>query len=148
MAQMVKNLPAVQETRVWSLSQGDPLKEGMATHSSILAWEIPRTEEPGGLQSTGSQRVRHDLVTKLPTTKEKASVLNICWEFGISSPVNNCKWGFPSAEKLFYGFSRWKQICFTGMSVLPVPSKGGIKKIKDRAWRWKRGEKKVGKRRG
>ena len=55
---MVKNLPAKQETRVQSLGLKDPLEEGMATHSSILAWRIPWTEEPGGLQSMGSQRVR------------------------------------------------------------------------------------------
>ena len=53
-----------QETWVQSLSREVPLGEEMETHSSILAWEIPRTEEPGGLQSMGSQRVRHDLVTK------------------------------------------------------------------------------------
>ena len=57
---MVKNLPAMQETQVLSLGREDPLEEGMATHSSILAWKIPWTEEPGGLQSMGSQRVRHD----------------------------------------------------------------------------------------
>jgi len=57
---MVKNLPAMQEARVQSLGQEDPLEKGMATLSSILAWEIPWTEEPGGLQSIGSQRVRHD----------------------------------------------------------------------------------------
>ena len=51
----VKNLPAVQETQVQSLGQEDPLEKGMATHSSILAWRIPWTEEPGGLQSMGSQ---------------------------------------------------------------------------------------------
>ena len=56
---MVKNLPAMQETQVRSLGWGDPLEKGMATHSSILAWTIPRTEEPGGLQSMESQRVRH-----------------------------------------------------------------------------------------
>ena len=56
----VKNLPAMQETQVLSLGWEDPLEEGMATHSSILAWTIPWTEEPGGLQSTGSQRVRRD----------------------------------------------------------------------------------------
>ena len=55
-AQMVKSPPAMQETRVWSLGQEDPLEEEMATHSSVLAWEIPWTEEPGGLQSMGSQR--------------------------------------------------------------------------------------------
>ena len=59
-AQMVKSLPAVQETWVQSLGQEDPLEKEMATHSRILAWRIPWTEEPGGLQSTGSQRVRHD----------------------------------------------------------------------------------------
>ena len=60
MAQTVKNLPAKWETRVQSLGQEDPLDMATATHSSILAWRIPRTEKPGGLQSMGSQRVRHD----------------------------------------------------------------------------------------
>ena len=60
MAQMVKNLPAMQETSVLSLSWEDPLEKGMATHSSILAWRIPETEEPGGLPSLGLHRVRHD----------------------------------------------------------------------------------------
>ena len=59
-AEMVKNLLALQETQVQPLGWEDPLEKGMATHSSILAWRIPRTEEPGGLQSTGLQRVRHD----------------------------------------------------------------------------------------
>ena len=54
---MIKNSPAMQETWVRSLGQEDPLEKGMATHSSILAWKITRTEEPGGLQSIGSQRV-------------------------------------------------------------------------------------------
>ena len=57
---MVKNLPAVQETKVRSLGQEDPLEKGMATHSSILAWRMPKTEEPGGLQSMGLQKVRQD----------------------------------------------------------------------------------------
>ena len=57
---MVKNLPTMWETRVQSLGQEDPLEKGVATHSGSLAWEIPRTEEPGGLQSMGLQRVRHD----------------------------------------------------------------------------------------
>ena len=59
-AQMVKNLPAVQETWVQSLGREDPLEKEMATHSSILAWRIPWTEEPRGLQSMGSQRVGHN----------------------------------------------------------------------------------------
>ena len=63
MAQWVKNLPSMQETQemqVLSLGQEDPLEDEMATHSNILAWEIPWTEEPGGLQSMGSQSVGHD----------------------------------------------------------------------------------------
>ena len=60
MAQTVKNLPAMQETQVLSLGWEDPLAKGMAAHSSSLAWRIPWTEEPGGLQSMGLQRVRHD----------------------------------------------------------------------------------------
>ena len=59
-AQVVKNLPAKQETGVWSLGGDDALEKEMATHSSILAWRIPWTEKPGGLQSMGLQRVRHD----------------------------------------------------------------------------------------
>ena len=58
-AQMVKNLPAMQETQVQSLGWEDPLEKGMETHSSILAWRIPWTEETGGLPSMGSQIVRH-----------------------------------------------------------------------------------------
>ena len=54
-AQTVKNLPAMQETRIRSLDQGDPLEKGMAIHSNILAWKIPWTEEAGGLQCVGSQ---------------------------------------------------------------------------------------------
>ena len=62
---MVKNLPAnAGETQVRSLGREDPLVKAMATHSSVLAWEIPWTEEPGGLQSMGSQTVGHDLMTK------------------------------------------------------------------------------------
>ena len=60
MAWMVKNLPAEPETWIQSLRWEDPLKKGMATHSSILVWRISWTEEPGRLQSMGSQRVGHD----------------------------------------------------------------------------------------
>ena len=62
-AQPVKNPPAMQETQVPSLGQEYPLEKRMATHFSILAWRIPRTEEPGRLQSMGLQRVRHDWAT-------------------------------------------------------------------------------------
>ena len=64
MAQTVKNLPAMQETWVQSLGWEDPLEKEMATHSNILAWRIPWTEEPGGLQSKGLQRVGPDLAVK------------------------------------------------------------------------------------
>ena len=60
MAETVKNLPAMKVIRVPSLGWEDPLEKEMATHSSILAWRIPLTEEPGGLQSMGSQRVGHN----------------------------------------------------------------------------------------
>ena len=60
MAQTVKNLPAMWETQIRSLGWEDPLEKGMATHSSILAWRIPWTKDPGRLQSMGLQRVRHD----------------------------------------------------------------------------------------
>ena len=64
-SQMVKNFPALQETQVWSLGQEDPLEEETATHSSILAWKIPWTEEPGRLQFMGSQRIGHNWVTNI-----------------------------------------------------------------------------------
>ena len=66
-AQMVKHLPTMQETWVWFLGGEDPQEKEMATRSSILAWRIPWTEEPGELQSTGSQRVGHDWVTNTHT---------------------------------------------------------------------------------
>ena len=64
---VVKNLPAIQETRVQSLGQQDPLDKGMVTHSSILTWKIPWTEEPGRLQSIGSRRVGHNWATNTVT---------------------------------------------------------------------------------
>ena len=66
---VVKNLPAVQESQVQSLDWKDPLEKRMAAHLSILAWRTPWTEEPGGLQSMGSQRVRHDGVTDTPNSQ-------------------------------------------------------------------------------
>ena len=65
--QMVKNLPAIQETQVWFLGHKDPLEKGMATNSRILAWRLPWMEEPSRLQSMGSQRVGHDWVTNTST---------------------------------------------------------------------------------
>ena len=68
LAQMVRNMPVERGTWVWSLCQEDTLEKGMVTHFSILAWRIPWTEEPGGLQSMGSQRVRHDWVINIFTS--------------------------------------------------------------------------------
>ena len=64
---MVKNLPATQKARVQSLGQEDPVEKGMAIHSSTLAWRIQWTEEPGGLQSVGSQSVGHDWASNTTT---------------------------------------------------------------------------------
>ena len=74
---MIKNLPAKQEMHVLSLGQEDPLEKEIATHSSILAWEIPWTEKPGGLQSMGLQRVGHDLATQSPPLHTNSYP---CWQ--------------------------------------------------------------------
>jgi len=102
-AQMVGNLPAMPETQVQNLGGEDPLEQEMATHSSILAWKIPWTEDPGGLQSIGLQRVRHDLATKLPLKSlqiinagekgnnkccgEKGMLLHCWWECKLMQPL-------------------------------------------------------------
>ena len=85
-AQTVKNLPVVQETWLWSLGWEDPLKEGMVTHSSILAWRIPM--EPGRLQSMGLQRVRRDWVTK--HTHGSWNAIPFCHSF-LKYYINSCK---------------------------------------------------------
>ena len=87
---MVKHLPVKQETRVQSLGGEERLEKEMATHASSLAWKIPWTEEPGGLQSKGSQRVEHDRVTTqqqqytLPCLKCIATG-NLCYSTGSSA---------------------------------------------------------------
>ena len=77
MAQMVKNPPVMQETWVQSLAREDPLEKGMATHSSIFAWRILRTEEAGGLLSMGSQSVGHDWETNIFTTFTTHVILRV-----------------------------------------------------------------------
>ena len=81
LAQTVKNLPPMRETWVWSLGPEDSLEKGMATHSSILAWEIPWTEEFGGLQSMGLQRVRHNWVTNTHSLRLPLGKSYCPWEF-------------------------------------------------------------------
>ena len=83
MAQMVKNLPAVQEIWVQSLGREDLLEKEMATHSSILAWRIPQTEEPDRLQSMGSQRVGHDRVTNIFTLKLVITQIPLVWQLSV-----------------------------------------------------------------
>ena len=84
MAQMIKNMPVMQQTQVWSQDQKDPLEKGMATHPSILAWRIPWREEPGGLQSLRSQRVTHNWMTNtglfIYYQQNKAKHLNTEWD--------------------------------------------------------------------
>ena len=75
-AQMVKNLPAIQETQVWSPGQKDPLEKRIATYSSILAWRIPWTEDPDRLQSMGSQRITHDWMNKHNNKTEASQLPN------------------------------------------------------------------------
>ena len=74
-AQLVKSVPPTWETQVWSLGGEDPLKKEMAIPSSILAWRIPWTEKPGGLQSMGSQRIRHDCVNNFPFLTQSITLL-------------------------------------------------------------------------
>ena len=108
-AQFVKNLPAVQETRVEFLGWEDPLEKGMATHSSILAWKIPWTEEPGRLQFVGSQRIGHDLVTKPPPPCVRQTLARIRHAFGPSRRLRS------SWER-----DTWKILYFNGLiSIIP-----------------------------
>ena len=94
-AQMVKRLPTMWETWVWSLGGEDPLEKEMAPHSSTLAWKIPWTEEPGRLQSMGSQRVGHDWGTKhclliLIVSDEISGICFVLFFLNYSSPVCIC----------------------------------------------------------
>ena len=110
MAQMVKTLSAVKETWVLSLGQEDPLKKGMAIHCSILAWRIPRTEEPGGLQSMGSQRVRHDWACIL------SEEVWPCWQGHVSKAV---KWIYMVCDHLSLPLETTKLVTY------PFPNRNG-----------------------
>ena len=70
----MQEMQEMQETQVWSLGREDPLEKGMATNSIIFIWRIPWTEEPGGLQSMGSQRVRHNWATFTPSVTDGSSL--------------------------------------------------------------------------
>ena len=89
-AQRLKHLPPLRETRVWSLGWEEPLQKEMATHSSILAWRIPWMEKPGRLQSMGSQRVWHDWATSLSLFSLQLSFVFTLWpSFFLSLPPLN-----------------------------------------------------------
>ena len=86
----VKNMPAVQKIQVWSLGQEDPLEKDMATHSSILAWETPWTEEPAWLQSMGLRRDRHDWVTEYTNTHTQAYIRP--YRLKLKFPLKSDQW--------------------------------------------------------
>ena len=97
---MVKNLPAVQEIWVQSLGREDLLEKEMATHSSILAWRIPQTEEPDRLQSMGSQRVGHDRVTNIFTLKLVITQIPLVWHSYQCNKYKVFFFFFPSIERV------------------------------------------------
>ena len=106
-AQMVKSLPTVWETQVQSLGQEDPLEKEMATHSSILAWKIPWTEEPGKLQSTGLQRVRHDWTTspeQILEDGEEQGGMACCSPWGSQSQTLLSNWTTTGEHNNIYYF--------------------------------------------
>jgi len=103
MAQMIKNMPAMQETQVQSLGREDPLKKETATQSSILAWRIPWTEEPVGLQSMGSQRVRKQL------SDFHFLFTGFCWWFGVFIFYNKLYVVYPEEHCYVQYLSRGKE---------------------------------------
>ena len=113
----------MQETWVWSLGQEHPLEEGTATHSDILAWEIPWTEELGGLQSMGSQRVRHDWTTKLRHILWLLKVRSMVWQH--QHHVGACqKCRFPAPTLGFPGGSAGKESACNMWALGLIPGLG------------------------
>ena len=100
--QIVKNLPAMQGTQVWSLGGEDPLEKEMITHSSILAWRIPWTKDPGRLQSTGSQRVRYDWVTNTAFKRGSRGNLAPSMRWGHSQKKATQKTAFTKTQLCWY----------------------------------------------
>ena len=106
--QTVKHLSTMQETRVWALVWEDPLEKEMAIHSSTIAWKIPWTEEPGRLQSMGSQRVGHDWATSLSLYFKKGKNANkIHTQKKICAVYGECVVTNQTRQKMFSGFPWW-----------------------------------------
>ena len=103
MAQRIKRLPAMQETQVRSLGWENPLAKEMATHSSILAWRFPWTEEPGGLQSMGSQRVWHDWATSHTHRIDWVKVGQQCRDYNPFPSLESVNLYFGMAHTLLRG---------------------------------------------
>ena len=127
MAQTVKRLSTMQETRVQSLGQEDPLEKEMATHSSTIAWKIPWMEEPGRLQSTGSQRVGHDCVTSLHYQRghsdlhafASASLWGMCFLSSLLPIISLVPWGLPFIFQ--YPSLSHPSLCTPDVSVMCPP---------------------------
>ena len=140
--QMVKNLPAMRETRVWSLGQEDPLEKEMATHFSTLTWKIPWMEEPGGLQSMESQRVGNNWATSLSLwtffgipflwdwnehyhfqSCGHYWVSQICWHIECSTftpsslRIWNSSAGIPSPPVVLFSHASWSPLYFAFQDV-------------------------------
>ena len=112
---VVKNLPAMPGTPVQSQSQEDPLEKGMATHSSILAWEIPWTEEPGRLQFMGSKRIKHNPVTQFSSVAQSCLTL---WPHGLQHASLLCPSPTPGVDSNSYPLNWW---CHPTISSSIVP---------------------------
>ena len=119
---VIKNLPMMQETQVQSLGQEDPLEESMARHSSILAWRIPWTEEPGGLQSIGSQRVGHNW-SNLPCTHAYSQLFMVHNVLLRLSPSEDDKYGKLAFRlNLQHFFLPSKSLSYLSLFLLFLPS--------------------------
>ena len=121
-AQTVRNTCAMWETWVWSMGWEDPLEEGTATHSSILAWRIPWTEEPGRLQSMGSQQVGLDWVTKLPSLTYSLTEQFMISTGGVRGATPRSRSGGREHEEILVIQGKEQRLRFAGAAVKRYPS--------------------------
>ena len=111
-AQMVKNLPAMWETRLWSLGQEDPPEKGMVTHSTVFPWRIPWTEEPGGLPSMGSERIWHNWATNSFSfiLEVVPNFMQICYVYILGEELFNFLVTWSSERKREREFDRFSKL--------------------------------------